>query len=50
LARTLGIHISVAAAWQRANSGDWLAYAAEVNRRGTAAQRILTSPSAVETS
>ncbi|WP_084270554.1 hypothetical protein [Mycobacterium avium] len=32
LARTLGIHISVAAAWQRASSGDWLAYAAEISR------------------
>jgi integrase/recombinase XerD len=33
LARTLGIHISVAVAWQRASSGDWTAYAAEVSRR-----------------
>jgi hypothetical protein len=28
LARTLGIHIAVAVAWQRASSGDWAAYAA----------------------
>jgi hypothetical protein len=33
LARTLGIHITVAAAWQRASSGDWLSYAAEISRR-----------------
>jgi len=33
LARILGIHISVATAWQRASSGDWTAYAAEVSRR-----------------
>jgi hypothetical protein len=25
----LGIHISVAVAWQRASAGDWAAYAAE---------------------
>jgi len=34
LARTLGIHISVAAAWQRASAGDWTDYAAEISRRG----------------
>jgi hypothetical protein len=34
LAHTLGIHISVAASWQRASAGDWLSYAAEVSRRG----------------
>lgn len=34
LARMLGIHISVAVAWQRASSGDWTTYAAEVSRRG----------------
>jgi hypothetical protein len=34
LARTLGIHISVAASWQRASAGDWLSYAAEISRRG----------------
>jgi hypothetical protein len=33
LARMLGIHISVAVAWQRAISGDWTNYAAEVSRR-----------------
>ncbi len=33
LARMLGIHIAVAVAWQRACSGDWAAYAAEVSRR-----------------
>jgi hypothetical protein len=33
LARTLGIHISVAATWQRASSGDWTTYAAEISRR-----------------
>jgi hypothetical protein len=34
LARLLGIHITVAVAWQRACSGDWAAYAADVSRRG----------------
>jgi 2-phosphoglycerate kinase len=29
----LGIHITVAVAWQRASSGDWTHYAAEVSRR-----------------
>jgi hypothetical protein len=33
LARMLGIHIAVAAAWQRASSGDWASYAAEISRR-----------------
>ncbi|GCB51334.1 site-specific integrase [Streptomyces sp. NL15-2K] len=33
LARTLGIHISVAVQWQRAAAGDWASYAAEVGRR-----------------
>ena len=33
LARMLGIHIDVAVAWQRASSGDWAAYAADVSRR-----------------
>jgi hypothetical protein len=33
LARMLGIHIAVAVAWQRASSGDWTAYAADVARR-----------------
>jgi hypothetical protein len=33
LARMLGIHISVAVAWQRASAGDWTQYSAEVSRR-----------------
>jgi len=33
LARLLGIHISVAVAWQRASSGDWTNYAAYYSRR-----------------
>lgn len=33
LARMLGIHISVAVAWQRASSGDWTTYAADISRR-----------------
>jgi hypothetical protein len=33
LARMLGIHITVAVAWQRASSGDWMGYAADVGRR-----------------
>jgi hypothetical protein len=33
IAKMLGIHISVAVAWQRASNGDWAAYAAEVSRR-----------------
>jgi hypothetical protein len=33
LARMLGMHISVAVAWQRASSGDWTGYAAQVARR-----------------
>lgn len=33
LARMLGIHITVAVAWQRAAAGDWAVYAAEVSRR-----------------
>ncbi|MBS2966667.1 hypothetical protein KGA66_26760 [Actinocrinis puniceicyclus] len=33
LARMLGIHIAVAVAWQRASSGDWTNYAAEIARR-----------------
>lgn len=38
LARMLGIHISVAVAWQRASAGDWMDYAAQVSRRGTPAE------------
>jgi hypothetical protein len=33
LARMLGIHITIAVAWQRAAAGDWTAYTAEVSRR-----------------
>ena len=33
LAKMLGIHISVAVSWQRASSGDWTTYAAEISRR-----------------
>jgi hypothetical protein len=33
LARMLGIHIAVAAQWQRLSAGDWTAYAADVSRR-----------------
>jgi hypothetical protein len=33
LARMLGIHIAVA--WQRASSGDWTNYAADVGRRSS---------------
>lgn len=32
--RMLGIHITVAVAWQRATSRDWTSYAADVSRRG----------------
>lgn len=38
LARLLGVHIAVAVAWQRASSGDWAAYAADVSRRTAATQ------------
>ena len=40
LARMLGIHITVAAAWQRASAGDWTAYAAEVSRRSPPGEHI----------
>ncbi|MBV9161955.1 MAG: hypothetical protein JO281_10490 [Pseudonocardiales bacterium] len=33
LARMLGIHINVAVAWQRASSGDWMTYAADISHR-----------------
>jgi hypothetical protein len=33
LARTLGITIRTAAGWQKAASGDWMAYSAAVSRR-----------------
>lgn len=39
LARMLGIHIGVAVAWQRASSGDWTTYAAEVARRAPTTAR-----------
>jgi hypothetical protein len=32
-ASMLGMHIDVAAAWQRVSSGDWMTYAADVSRR-----------------
>ncbi|MGH3224256.1 MAG: hypothetical protein ACRDPY_37170 [Streptosporangiaceae bacterium] len=45
LARMLGIHISVAVAWQRASAGDWMAYAADVSRRSTSpAQQAADTP------
>ena len=40
LARLLGIHISVAVAWQRASSGDWTAYAADYSRRQRGSKQI----------
>jgi hypothetical protein len=39
LARTLGIHIAVAVAWQRAAAGDWTTYAADLARRPTTTPR-----------
>jgi len=39
-ARLLGIHISVAIAWQRASSGDWTNYAADYSRRQPAVKPI----------
>ena len=44
LARMLGIHISVAAAWQRASSGDWTNYAADYSRRPPAASTDTRGP------
>ncbi len=38
LARMLGIHITVAVAWQRASAGDWATYAAEVSQRNKPAK------------
>jgi hypothetical protein len=38
----LGIHISVAVAWQRASAGDWTSYAAEVARRPRPQDRTTT--------
>lgn len=42
LARLLGVHISVAVKWQRASSGDWASYAAEVSRRDARATEPTT--------
>jgi hypothetical protein len=36
----LGIHITVAVAWQRASAGDWTAYAAEISRRSPRGERV----------
>lgn len=41
LARLLGIHISVAVAWQRASSGDWTNYAADYSRRSSPGQAAI---------
>ncbi len=41
LARLLGIHIAVAVAWQRACSGDWAAYAADVSRRADPGRHVM---------
>ena len=40
LARMLGIHIAVAATWQRAAAGDWTNYAAEISRRPASAPAV----------
>jgi hypothetical protein len=40
LARLLGIHISVAVAWQRASSGDWTSYAADYSRRQHGSKKV----------
>jgi hypothetical protein len=39
MARMLGVHIKVAAEWQRAASGDWAGYAADYSRRETSNER-----------
>ncbi|MFJ1550149.1 hypothetical protein [Streptomyces sp. NPDC088246] len=39
LAKMLGVHISVAVAWQRASGGDWMAYAAAIAARSAARAR-----------
>jgi hypothetical protein len=44
LARMLGIHISVAVAWQRASSGDWTSYAADYSRRPPPASNDTQDP------
>ena len=40
IARMLGVHISVATAWQGASAGDWATYAAEVSRRTPKTTRV----------
>jgi hypothetical protein len=44
LARMPGIHITVAVAWQRASSGDWANYAAEVSRRAITRPQSAAEP------
>ncbi len=44
LARMLGIHISVAVAWQRSSAGDWTAYAADYSRRRETARPQSATP------
>ena len=44
LARLLGIHISVAVAWQHASSGDWTSYAANYSRRQHRSNKADDSP------
>ncbi|MEU4506955.1 hypothetical protein [Streptomyces sp. NPDC024089] len=39
LAKMLGVHISVAVAWQRASGGDWMAYAAAIAARSATSTR-----------
>jgi hypothetical protein len=38
LCAMLGLHISVAVAWQRAAAGDWTNYAADIARRTNRAE------------
>ncbi|MGW0807948.1 hypothetical protein [Nonomuraea sp. NPDC002799] len=44
LARMLGIHINVAVQWQRASSGDWMTYAADISRRSRTETQTKTGP------
>lgn len=48
LSKMLGVHISVAVAWQRASGGDWMGYAAAVAARSAirAGSRTTDAPSA----
>ena len=39
LARMLGIHIHAAVQWQKAASGDWMTYAADLSRRPPGTRR-----------